>query len=277
MNPASLAFPAVDPVALRLGPLAVHWYGLAYLAGFVVAILVLRWLALRWDVGLTDDDLLTILLCAIVGVMLGGRLGYVLVYGGAYYFQHPSEILAIWDGGMSFHGGLLGILIAGVVAGRLTGVPWLTIWDLGAVGAPVGFGLGRLANFINDELWGRPSNVWWAVRFPSGGGIPRHPSQLYEAFLEGLVLFVIMVLLARKLPPRPRGELVGWLLTLYGTFRIASEFFREPDAQIGFLGGVFTMGQALSVPLIVAGVALIVWSRRRDLPPGRARRVPGDR
>ncbi len=269
MTLASLAFPAIDPVAIRIGPLAVHWYGLAYLAGFVAAVLLMRWLARRWDLGFSDDDLLTVLLAAITGVIVGGRLGYVLVYGNGYYLSHPLEILAIWDGGMSFHGGLVGILVAGVWAARSLRMPLLTLWDLGCVGAPIGFGLGRVANFVNAELWGRVSTVPWAVVFPGAGGQPRHPSQLYEALLEGAVLFVVMLVLARKLPPRPRGELVGWMLSLYGVFRISVEFFREPDVQMGFIAGHWvTTGMLLSIPMVIGGVALVAWARRRDLPQG---------
>lgn len=250
-----------------MGPLAVHWYGLAYLAGFISAAYLLRWAARRWNLGLTTDDVLNILLAAIVGVLLGGRLGYVLVYGGSYYWEDPARILRIWDGGMSFHGGLVGILVAGVIMARVLDMPLLTLWDLGAIGAPIGFGLGRVANFVNGELWGRTTEVPWGVVFPGAGALPRHPSQLYEALLEGVVLFVVMVLLARRVPPRPRGELVGWMLALYGAFRIIAEFFREPDAQLGFLAsGWLTMGMLLSVPMVIAGVWLVVWARRRGLP-----------
>jgi phosphatidylglycerol:prolipoprotein diacylglycerol transferase len=263
---AAIPFPDIDPIAFRLGPLTVHWYGLAYLAGFAGAVLVMRWLARRWNLELTDDDLLTVLLAAIIGVMVGARLGYVLVYGGAYYWSNPAEVFAVWDGGMSFHGGLIGILVGGWVAAKMIGVPWLTLADLGSVGAPIGFGLGRIANFINGELWGRESSVPWAVLFPTGGGVPRHPSQLYEAFLEGALLFTIMVLLARALPPRPRGELVGWMIALYGAFRIIAEFFREPDPQLGFILGGVTMGQVLSVPMVFIGIWAVWRAGARQLP-----------
>ena len=212
------------------------------------------------------------MLAAIIGVIVGGRLGYVLFYGAGYYWEQPARILRIWDGGMSFHGGLVGILIAGVVVARAIGMPFLSLWDLGAVGAPVGFAAGRIANFINAELWGRVTDVPWGIVFPDAGPLPRHPSQLYEAFLEGAVLLGVLLLLAWRLPPRPRGELVGWLLTLYGAFRVGIEFFREPDAQLSFLaGGWLTMGMLLSLPMIVAGVCLIVWARAKGLPQlGRA-------
>jgi len=264
---ASIAYPAIDPVAIRLGPLAVHWYGLAYLAGFVAAALILRVLARRWKLNLTDDDVLNIMLAAVLGVIIGGRLGYVLFYGGGYYWEQPARILRLWDGGMSFHGGLIGILVAGAIVARSIGMPLLSLWDMGAVGAPVGFGAGRVANFINAELWGRVTDVPWGMVFPGAGALPRHPSQLYEALLEGAVLLTVMIVLAWRLPPRPRGELIGWLLALYGVFRIFAESFREPDAQLSFLfGGWLTMGMLLSVPMVLGGVWLIVWARRRDLP-----------
>lgn len=262
---AAIAFPGIDPVALRLGTLAVHWYGIAYLVAFLAAGFTARTLARRWGLGLTDDDLSTVLIYAIAGVIIGGRLGYVLFYGLEYYVKHPGQIVAMWDGGMSFHGGLIGILTAGVLATRHLRMPLLTLYDIGAVGAPVGFGLGRIANFVNGELWGRPTDAPWGVVFPAADELARHPSQLYEAFLEGAVLFASMVLLARRLPPRPRGELVGWMLALYGCARIGAEFFREPDVQIGFLLGGVTMGQLLSLPMVICGLWLVVRARRLGL------------
>lgn len=273
MRLAALAYPAIDPVAVRIGPLAVHWYGLAYVAAFVIAALVVRWLARRWELGLTDDDLLTVMLYAITGVIVGGRLGYVLFYGGSGYWTDPLRVFAVWDGGMSFHGGLAGIFIGGWFAARSLGMSWLTLADMGSVGAPAGFGLGRLANFVNGELWGKVTDSPWGMVFPGAGPLPRHPSQLYEAALEGLVLSAIMVALALRLPPRPRGELIGWMLVGYGAFRTGVEFFREPDAQLGYLaGGWLTMGMVLSVPLVVAGASLVVWARRRSLPHEGVRR-----
>ncbi len=266
---ATLAFPQIDPVAFRLGPLAVRWYGLAYLVGFVGAGFVLRWLAHRWELELTDDDVLTVVLWAVIGLILGARLGYVLIYGGSYYLGNPGAILAIWDGGMSFHGGLVGLMSGGIVAARILKVPWITLADLGGVGAPIGLFLGRLANFVNGELWGRETSVPWGVVFPGAGDVARHPSQLYEAALEGVALFAIMMLLARKLPPRPRGELLGWFLAGYGVLRTIAEFFREPDVQMGFWFGGITTGQLLSLPMIVVGVALITWARKKGLPQGQ--------
>ncbi len=258
---ASLAFPDIDPVAFSVGPFAVRWYGLAYVAGFVLAALVLRWLDRRWGVGLSTEQQIDIVLAAVIGLVVGARLGYVLFYGGPEYVRHPLKILATWDGGMSFHGGLIGILLAGWVVSRRLGVPFLTLADMGAVGAPIGLFLGRLANFVNGELWGRVTTVPWGVVFPGAGPLPRHPSQLYEAALEGLVLFCVMLALARK--RRPEGFYLGTMLGLYGVFRVVVEFFREPDVQLGFVAGPFTMGQVLSVPVLLAGVGFIVRAYRR--------------
>ena len=254
------AYPAIDPVALRLGPLSVRWYGIAYLVAFLAAWWVATYFTRRWKLSLTGDDIASIMLAAVIGVIVGGRLGYVLFYGAGQYWKAPLTIFALWDGGMSFHGGLAGILIAGVIMARRLKVPFLTLCDMGAVAAPVGFLTGRLANFVNGELWGRVSNVPWAMVFPSGGPAPRHPSQLYEALLEGVVLLGIMWWLSRR--RRGDGELVGWMVLLYGVFRIFVEFFREPDAQLGFLPGHITMGQVLSVPMLVAGVWLILHARK---------------
>ncbi len=261
-------YPAIDPVAIRLGPLAVRWYGLAYLACFLFAWWLLTRFNTRWKLGIDADGEAFTMLWAVLGVVLGGRLGYVLFYGAGAYWADPVRILQIWDGGMSFHGGLAGIMLAGVFVARRLGVPFLRLCDIGAVAAPLGFGLGRLANFVNGELWGRVTTVPWAMVFPTGGPLPRHPSQLYEALLEGVVLLAVMLALSRR--TRPPGELVGWLLTLYGAFRIFAELFREPDVQLGFLLGGATMGQLLSVPMIAAGIWLVVRARR-----GGAQKVKG--
>ena len=257
----------LDPVALSLGPLVVRWYGLAYVAGFALAAFIIYRIARRWRLGLTMDDLLTLMICAIIGVVVGGRLGYVLFYGDGYYFAHPLEILAFNQGGMSFHGGLVGLLAGGAVAARLTRVPYLTLADLGAIAAPLGLFFGRCANFVNGELWGAPTDGPWGVVFGGAAGMmPRHPSQLYEVVPEGLVIFCVLFALSRRLPPRPRGTFVGAFLVLYGIFRFLIEFVREPDVQLGYLwGGWLTMGQLLSAPLVVAGVALLVYAARRKL------------
>lgn len=259
---AVLPYPQVDPVAVRIGPLAVHWYGLAYLAAFVAAGLIFRSLMRRWNVGLSDDDVLEVVVYAIGGVLIGARLGYVVFYGGTSYFLSPLSILAVWDGGMSFHGGLIGIVVAGLLVARKLRLPFLLLADAAAVGAPIGFLLGRVANFVNGELWGRPSDLPWAMVFPGAGTAPRHPSQLYEALLEGAVLFAVLWALSRK--RRPSGTLVGVLLVGYGCIRFAVEFVRQPDPQLGFVLGPLTMGQLLSLPLVVFGIALLVRASRRS-------------
>ncbi len=255
-------YQSLDPIAFSLGPISVRWYGLAYIAGFICAAFVLWRTSKRWCVRVDTDSLLTIMLCVIIGVIVGGRLGYVLVYGDGYYFAHPLEVLAFNHGGMSFHGGLIGALVAGIAAARFTGIPYLTLADLGCIAAPIGLFFGRCANFVNGELWGAPTDLAWGVVFGgSAGTVARHPSQLYEALLEGVVLFCVLYLLSRKRPPRPQGTFLGVFLVLYGCFRFLIEFVRQPDAQIGYLwGGWLTMGQVLSVPLIVAGACVFAYA-----------------
>ena len=260
---------AIDPVALSLGPLQIRWYGLAYVAGFICAFLVIAKLSQRWKIRINDDAFFTVVFCVIFGVILGGRLGYVLVYGDGYYLQHPEKILAFNEGGMSFHGGLVGVVIGGVIAAKITKIPFLTLADMGVVGVPIGLFFGRCANFINGELWGAPTDMPWGVVFGGAAGtMPRHPSQLYEALLEGVVLFTILFALSRKTPARPRGTFFGTFLLLYGLFRFTIEFIRQPDAQIGYLLGTqwFTMGQALSIPLMVAGVVFLIYAWKTKKP-----------
>ncbi len=259
---------SLDPVAFAVGPFAVRWYGLAYLAGFICAGLVLWCVAKRWRVRIDADALLTIMFCVIVGVIVGGRLGYVLFYGDGYYLAHPADILAFNKGGMSFHGGLIGALLSGIVAAKLTNIPYLTLADLGCIGAPIGLFFGRCANFINGELWGAPTDAAWGVVFGGAAGtMPRHPSQLYEALLEGVIIFIVLFALSRKYPPRSRGTFLGLFLVMYGSFRFLIEFVREPDAQLGYLwGGWLTMGQVLSVPLILVGVAVLAFALIKRLP-----------
>lgn len=257
----SIPFPEIDPVMLSLGPFSIRWYGMAYVAGFIAAGLVLRSLVKRWKVPLRDDDLLDIVLAGVIGLVAGARLGYVVFYGAGTYWEDPMSVLRFWDGGMSFHGGLIGIMLAGVLVARLKDVPVLRLFDLGAVGAPLGIFFGRLANFINGELWGRVTDVPWGMVFPNAPGTaPRHPSQLYEALLEGLVLFCILFVLSRR--KRADGLLIGTLLALYAVFRLFIEFFREPDAHLGFILGPLTMGQLLTAPMLIAG-AWLVWRALR--------------
>lgn len=276
-------YQGLDPIAFSLGPLVVRWYGLAYVLGFVCAAAIIYFVAKRWKLGMSEDNLLTLMVCAIVGVVLGARIGYVLFYGDGYYLSHPLEILAFNQGGMSFHGGLVGLLIGGAVAARITRIPFLTLADLGSIAAPIGLFFGRCANFVNGELWGAPTDGPLGVVFGGAAGMmPRHPSQLYEAVLEGLVIFCVLFALSRKRPPRPQGTFLGAFLVLYGIFRFLIEFVREPDVQLGYLwGGWLTMGQVLSAPLIVAGIALLIYAARTQRsqagpqeiqPPS----VPGD-
>lgn len=261
-------YQSLDPVAFSLGPLSVRWYGIAYVVGFICAALILYRVARRWKVRVDVDALLTVMVCVIVGVIVGARLGYVLFYGDGYYLSHPLEILAFNKGGMSFHGGLIGALLSGIVAARITKIPYLTLADLGCIAAPVGLFFGRCANFVNGELWGAPTDAAWGVVFGGAAGMmPRHPSQLYEALLEGVVIFIVLYALSRREPPRPRGTFLGLFLMMYGTFRFLVEFVREPDVQLGYLwGGWLTMGQLLSLPLVIVGVAVFVYALRRRLP-----------
>lgn len=276
-------YQGLDPIAFSLGPLVVRWYGLAYVLGFVCAAAIIYFVAKRWKLGMSEDNLLTLMVFAIVGVVLGARIGYVLFYGDGYYLSHPLEILAFNQGGMSFHGGLVGLLIGGAVAARMTRIPFLTLADLGSIAAPIGLFFGRCANFVNGELWGAPTDGSLGVVFGGAAGMmPRHPSQLYEAVLEGLVIFCVLFALSRKRPPRPQGTFLGAFLVLYGIFRFLIEFVREPDVQLGYLwGGWLTMGQVLSAPLIVAGIALLIYAARTRHPQAGPQEiqpssVPGD-
>ncbi|HVY14576.1 MAG TPA: prolipoprotein diacylglyceryl transferase [Rhodopila sp.] len=261
-----LFFPQFDPVLLQLGPLSIRWYALAYITGLVVGWRIARRLvqvAPAVATPLQVDDFLT---WATLGVVLGGRLGYVLFYQPDVYFAHPLQIFAVWEGGMSFHGGMLGVAVAATLFCRKERIPLLGFADRIAIVAPIGLGLGRVANFINGELWGRPAPEWlpWAMIFPRAGLIPRHPSQIYQALLEGVCLLILMVVLSRRLSVRQRfGLLTGSFLCGYGVARIIGECFREPDAFLGFLAFGTTMGQILSVPMILAGIWLIVRAKRR--------------
>ena len=257
-----LVHPQFDPVALQLGPLAIHWYGLMYLAGFMA----FWWLGLKRIATLNNpqinakllDDLL---FYGVLGVILGGRLGYVLFYKATYYSAHPLEIFAVWQGGMSFHGGFLGVLVAMAWFAHKQQLRWLQLTDFIAPLVPPGLAFGRLGNFINGELWGRPTDVPWAMIFPKVDNLPRHPSQLYEFALEGVLLFTLLWLYARK--PRPVGAVSGLFLIGYGSFRFLVEFTREPDDFLGLLSLGMSMGQWLSLPMVIAGVLLMVLSSRR--------------
>ena len=277
MSFLAIPFPIIDPVAIAIGPVALRWYGLAYVAGLLGGWLYARWLVGRdglWG-GLkrpTKPELDDLLVWVAVGVVLGGRLGYVLFYDLASYIEEPLEILAIWRGGMSFHGGLIGATLALALFGRRHGYDPFSIFDIAAAVVPIGLFFGRIANFINGELWGRVApDFAYAMVFPNGGPVPRHPSQLYQAFLEGLVLFVLLAIVVRRFGFHKPGLVAGVFGIGYGLVRIFSEFFREPDAQLGYLfghsfgalGGGVTMGMVLSLPMLLIGGWLVMRARAR--------------
>lgn len=261
-----LPFPAIDPTLIEIGPFAIRWYALAYIVGLLLGWRYVRGLSEKPPVLLKRDDIDDLLVWITLGVILGGRLGYVLFYKPAFFLENPAEILQLWQGGMSFHGGLLGCVLAGLLFARKKGVPALYVGDLCAAAGPIGLFLGRLANFVNGELWGRASDVSWAMVFPADREqIPRHPSQLYEAALEGLVLFVVLFLLARREAIRKRhGLIFGVFIAGYGAARFLVEFAREPDAHLGYLFAGASMGQLLSVPMILLGVFFVLRARRAD-------------
>jgi phosphatidylglycerol:prolipoprotein diacylglycerol transferase len=256
---SALLFPDFDPVALQIGPLAIRWYALAYIAGILLSWRLLRRLVVQSPVVATTLQVDDFVSWATLGVVLGGRLGYCLFYQPSLYLADPISILKVWTGGMSFHGGMLGVAIAVLWFCRHHRISVLGFADRLAVCAPIGLGLGRLANFINGELWGRPAPDWlpWAMIFPRGGPVARHPSQIYQALMEGLLLFLMLFLLSRREAIRARfGLLTGIFLIGYAVARITGEFFREPDEFLGFLWGGATMGQILSLPMLLAGLWL---------------------
>ncbi len=266
----TIAFPVFDPIAIAIGPIAIRWYALAYIGG-----IVLGWLYARriirserlWGgkAPFTVTDFDDFILWVTLGIILGGRTGYVLFYNLGFFAQHPAEIFKLWTGGMSFHGGFMGCVIAVLLFGWKRNISVLSLGDVTCAVGPIGLLLGRLANFINSELWGRhaDASVPWAMVFPNGGPLPRHPSQLYEAGLEGIALFIILALLIRGGALKRPGLIIGAFAALYGVARIISEFFREPDPQLGFLWGGLTMGMILSVPMIIAGLAFVGAAWRR--------------
>lgn len=268
-----LTYPAIDPDLVHLGPFRVRWYALAYIAGLLAGWALIRHVvshegywrgAPRPDADSIDD----LLVYCTLGVVVGGRLGQVLLWTPSYFLAHPLEIFMVWRGGMAFHGGMLGVLVATILFARRQKKPWLTVLDLACLVAPIGLLLGRLANFVNGELWGRPTDVPWAMIFPHSDGQPRHPSQLYEAALEGALNFAILWALARGGGLQRRGLVTGAFGVVYGLARIFSEFFRDPDPGGERIGGVLTIGMAYSIPMVVIGLGLVGWSLR-----GRAARA----
>lgn len=262
----ALDFPPLNPVALAVGPFSVRWYALAYLAGFILGWRYILYLAAKYypdRPNKTDiDDYLTF---AILGVLLGGRIGYVLFYQLAYYLQNPVQVFQVWHGGMSFHGGVIGVILSLILFAKIRKIPLLKLCDLASAAAPIGIFFGRITNFVNDELYGRVTDVPWAVKFPSGGYLPRHPSQIYESLSEGLLLFTLLFLAMRAPSLRQRpGVISGLFLIGYAMFRSFVELFREPDRQLGFILPYISMGQVLSLPMLLFGVGVIVYALRHD-------------
>lgn len=257
----SLAFPAIDPIAISIGPIAIRWYALAYIAGLLLGWKYVVYYCTKTPNIMSKRDVDDLLFWATLGVILGGRLGYILFYNLDYYLDNPANILKVWQGGMAFHGGFMGVIVAIILFARKRNISILAVLDAAAVATPIGLFFGRIANFINGELYGRTTDVAWGFVFPNGGPEPRHPSQLYEAALEGLILFVVLFILSRKAFVRHRpGILGGTFVAGYGISRIIVEFFRQPDAHLGYLAGGITMGQVLSIPMVLAGIGCIVYA-----------------
>ncbi|WP_339631275.1 prolipoprotein diacylglyceryl transferase [uncultured Sneathiella sp.] len=251
---AAIAFPEIDPVIFQIGPFAIRWYALAYIVGLIIGWQLMMHLAREDGSRVSPKQVDDFLIWATLGVILGGRLGYVLFYKPEYYFANPSEIFMVWQGGMSFHGGFLGVVLATVLYCRFKKIVTLDFGDLLATVVPVGLFFGRIANFINGELYGRATDVPWGMVFPGGGDLPRHPSQLYEAFLEGLVLFAVLLVFRRTRYAEKPGFIMGLFFAGYAVARSIVELYREPDAYLGFLIGGATMGQLLSLPILIVGL-----------------------
>ncbi|MGY4476609.1 prolipoprotein diacylglyceryl transferase [Bradyrhizobium sp. USDA 3364] len=267
-------FPVFNPVALSLGPIVIRWYALAYIVGIVLGWIYARSLIRKerlWGgpAPITLPQLDDFILWVTIGIIVGGRTGYVLFYNLPFFMAHPSEILELWKGGMSFHGGFLGCVAAVMLFARRNNISILSLGDITTAVAPIGLFLGRLANFINSELWGRHADphLPWAMIFPNGGPLPRHPSQLYEAGLEGIVLFTVLAIMIRMGALKRPGLILGAFITFYGVARIIGEHFREPDPQLGFLWGGLTMGMLLSVPMLIVGVIIMVAAVRKAKRP----------
>jgi len=280
MSPSVLPYPKFDPVLINFGPFAIRWYALAYICGILIGWLIARRLIANerlWGgpAPFTVLDFDDFVLWVTLGIILGGRTGYVLFYNLDHFLAHPSEIVQVWKGGMSFHGGFIGCVLAVILFALKRRVPMLSLGDITCAVGPIGIFLGRIANFVNGELWGRPTDVPWAMVFPgqAARGVPRHPSQLYEAALEGIVLFAILMLLIRRGALRRPGLVIGAFAIGYAIMRSFCELFREPDVQLGFLWGGTTMGMLLSLPLLIAGIGFVAFALRRpavDQAPNQA-------
>jgi phosphatidylglycerol:prolipoprotein diacylglycerol transferase len=269
MPTSLIPFPSFDPVLVSIGPFAIRWYALAYICGILLGWLYARAIIANekfWGgpAPMTVLDYDDFVLWVTLGIILGGRTGYVLFYNLPHFLEHPAEIIEVWKGGMSFHGGFLGCVAAVLLFAHHRGIPALSLGDVTCAVGPIGLLLGRFANFINGELWGRVTDVPWAMIFPLGGPVPRHPSQLYEAGLEGFVLLVILFIMVRAGALRRPGLIIGSFAMFYAVFRSFCEFFREPDAQLGFLWGHTTMGMLLCLPLFIAGAGLAGFALRRQ-------------
>jgi phosphatidylglycerol:prolipoprotein diacylglycerol transferase len=259
-----LVHPQFDPVAIYLGPLSIHWYGLMYLLGFTMFMLLGRY-RIKYNPQASFNNIILddLLFYGMLGVIIGGRLGHILFYQFGYYLQEPLEIFAVWKGGMSFHGGFLGVITAMAILARKFKLRWLAVTDFIAPLVPLGLGAGRIGNFINAELWGRPTDVSWGMVFPNADRLPRHPSQIYEFALEGVLFFVLLWVYSAK--PKPVGAVSGMFLVGYGVFRSVAEFFREPeDGFMGVLTLGVSMGQWLSLPMIIVGIWMIAWANKRQ-------------
>jgi phosphatidylglycerol---prolipoprotein diacylglyceryl transferase len=268
-----IAFPTFDPVAIAIGPFAIKWYALAYIGGIVLGWIYARSLLKNeklWGgpAPISLPQLDDFILWVTLGIILGGRTGYVLFYNLPFFMQHPAEIFELWKGGMSFHGGFMGCVIAVMWFARRNNISILSLGDITTAVGPIGLFLGRIANFVNGELWGRPADpsLPWAMIFPTGGPLPRHPSQLYEAGLEGILLFTILAVMIRFGALKRPGLILGSFIAIYGLARITGEHFREPDPQLGFLWGGLTMGMILSVPMVIAGGIIMFSAWRRKTP-----------
>jgi len=265
-----IQYPQIDPVLFRLGPLQVHWYGLMYVLGFIASYLLVKFQLKTVNFKELKEHFENLNIVLVISLIIGGRLGYVFFYNFSYYLQHPLEIPATWSGGMSFHGAALGVIVGGLIFCQWKRLDFWKTADIYVVTIPIGLGLGRIGNFINGELIGRPTDLPWGMIFPGDGfSIARHPSQLYEALLEGLVLFVLLWLVRRKpwegKSPWPHGSLLALFLIVYGVFRFIIEFVREPDHQIGILFELFTMGQVLSSMMVISGVLIWFWRARKSI------------